>query len=139
MTTPELKTFAAILQNSGLFGILKQPGSFTLFAPNNDAFNNIKDRLPKLMANQQELTDVMINHLLPIKIKKLDINRGRFPVQTVEGKTIWITKSFMKITINDKAVLIKTDIAAANGVIHIIDDVIIGKISLVFQSNFSIE
>ena len=119
--------FVAILQNSGLLGILKQPGSFTLLAPNNAAFDNIKNRLQKLIRDKRKLEEVISNHLLPVKIKIGDINQGSFETQTFGGKAIRITKSFMKITINDKAEVIKTDIEGANGIIHIIDDVIIGK------------
>ena len=130
VANPELKMFVAILQSSGLFAILKEPGDYTLLAPNNAAIYNIKDRLQKLSADNQFFRDMITSHLLPMKIKKSDIKQGTIQVQTFGEKSIRITKSFMKIRINDKAEIIKGDIEGANGVIHIIDNVIIGKLSL---------
>ena len=124
--------FLTIWKNAGSFGMLQQPGSYTLLAPNNDAFEKIKDRLPNLLSNSQKLTEVMLSHLIPQKIKKYNINQGSFQVQTVGGKPIQITKSFMKITINDRAELIRTDIEGSNGVIHIIDEVILGKMTMIY-------
>jgi uncharacterized surface protein with fasciclin (FAS1) repeats len=117
------KTLAALLTTAGLVDTLKGPGPFTVFAPTDDAFAKVdKATLDKLGANVAALKQVLTYHVVAGDVMAKDVKPGK--VKTVEGSEATIAADGGKVTI-DKANVIKTDIVAKNGVIHVIDAVIL--------------
>ena len=117
------KTLAALLTKAGLVDTLKGAGPFTVFAPTDEAFAKVdKATLDKLGANIDALKQVLTYHVVAGKVMAADVKAGK--VKTVEGSEATIAVDAGKVTI-DKANVTKTDIAASNGVIHVIDAVIL--------------
>ena len=117
------KTLAALLTTAGLVDTLKGAGPFTVFAPTDEAFAKVdKATLDKLGANVAALKQVLTYHVVAGKVMAADVKAG--PVKTVEGSEATITVTGGKVMI-DKANVTKTDITAKNGVIHVIDAVLI--------------
>jgi uncharacterized surface protein with fasciclin (FAS1) repeats len=119
------KTLAAALQAAGLVDTLKGPGPFTVFAPTDEAFAKIpKADLEALLADKAKLTKVLTYHVVPGKVMAADVVKLK-EAKTVQGQSIRIdTSSGVKV---DGANVIKTDILASNGVIHVIDAVILPR------------
>ena len=118
------KTLAAALTAAGLVDTLKGPGPFTVFAPTDAAFAKIpKAKLDALLKDKDKLTAVLTYHVVPGKVMAADVKAGK--VKTVQGSELTVsTKGGVKV---DKAKVTKTDIAADNGVIHVIDTVLMPK------------
>jgi len=117
------KTLADLLTKAGLVETLKGAGPFTVFAPTDDAFAKVdKATLDKLGANPAALKQVLTYHVVAGKVMAADVKAGK--VKTVEGSEATIAVDGTKVTI-DKANVTKTDIVASNGVIHVIDAVIL--------------
>lgn len=115
------KTLVVALQTAGLVETLKGKGPFTVFAPNDAAFAKIpKDQLDALLADKAKLTKVLTYHVVGGKVMAADVKAG--PVKTVEGSNLTISTTGGVMV--DQAKVIKTDIAASNGVIHVIDSVV---------------
>ena len=115
------KTLVAAVQKAGLVETLKGKGPFTVFAPTDEAFAKIpKDQLDALLADKAKLTKVLTYHVVAGKVMAADVKAG--PAKSVEGSNITITTDGGVMV--DKAKVVKTDIAASNGVIHVIDSVI---------------
>lgn len=115
------KTLATALQAAGLVDTLKGKGPFTVFAPTDEAFAKIpKADLDALLKDKAKLTAVLTYHVVPGKVMAADVKAGK--VKTVQGSDLTIaTAGGVKV---DNANVIKTDIVADNGVIHVIDSVI---------------
>ena len=117
------KTLADLLTKAGLVDTLKGAGPFTVFAPTDEAFAKVdKATLDKLGANVEALKQVLTYHVVSGKVMAADVKPGK--VKTVEGSEATITVEGGKVMI-DKATVTTTDIAASNGVIHVIDSVIL--------------
>ena len=118
-------TLVTAVQTAGLVETLKGEGPFTLFAPNDEAFAKIpSDQLNALLADKDKLTAVLTYHVVPGKIMAADV-AGLTSVKSVQGQELRIDTSD-GVKVND-AKVIKTDIAASNGVIHVIDTVLMPK------------
>ena len=118
------KTLAAALTAAGLIDTLKGPGPFTVFAPTDEAFAKVpKATLDALLADKAKLTAVLTYHVVPGKVMAKDVKAGK--VKTVQGSEITLTTANGVMV--DGAKVVKTDIAADNGVIHVIDSVIMPK------------
>ena len=117
-------TLVKAVQAAGLVETLKSAGPFTVFAPTDEAFAKLPaGTLEKLLANPAELKKVLTYHVVSGKVMAADVKPGK--VKTVEGSSATIaTKGGVTI---DKAKVVKTDIACTNGVIHVIDAVILPK------------
>ena len=116
------KTLATALQAAGLVDTLKGKGPFTVFAPTDEAFAKIpKADLDALLKDKAKLSAVLTYHVVPAAVMAKDVKAGE--VKTVNGKTINITTD--KGVMVNNAKVIKTDVAASNGVIHAIDTVIL--------------
>ena len=121
----QFNTLATALKAAGLVDTLKGPGPFTVFAPTDAAFAKIpKADLDALLANKAKLTAVLTYHVVAGKVMAKDVKAG--PVKSVEGKSFMVKIDAGKVMV-DNALVIKTDIVADNGVIHVIDSVIIPK------------
>ena len=116
------KTLATALTAAGLVDTLKGPGPFTVFAPTDEAFAKIpKADLDALLKDKDKLTRVLTYHVVPGKVLAADVTKLK-EAKTVEGQTLKIdSSSGVKV---DEANVVKTDIMASNGVIHVIDSVI---------------
>ena len=118
------KTLAAALTAAGLIGPLKSKGPFTVFAPTDAAFAKIpKADLDALLADQAKLQAVLSYHVVAGTVMAKDVKAG--PVKTVQGSDITVATSGGVMVNNAKVTA--TDIVADNGVIHIIDTVLLPK------------
>jgi len=118
------KTLVAAVQAAGLVDTLKGPGPFTVFAPSDEAFAKIpKDKLDALIKDKAALTKVLTYHVVPGKVMAKDVKAGK--VKTVQGQEITLATAG-GVTV-DGAKVVATDVAASNGVIHVIDTVIMPK------------
>jgi len=121
---PDFSTLVAAVKAAGLADTLSGPGPFTVFAPTDEAFKALPaGLLDKLLKpeNKAVLAKILTYHVLASKVMAADVKDGK--VATVEGSTITIdTMSGVKI--NDAKVT-ATDIGASNGVIHVIDKVLV--------------
>jgi len=116
-------TLATALKAAGLVDTLKGPGPFTVFAPTDEAFAKIpKADLDALIADKARLTRVLTYHVVPGKVMAADVTKLK-EAKTVEGQMVRIdTSSGVKV---NGANVIKADVEASNGVIHVIDSVIL--------------
>jgi uncharacterized surface protein with fasciclin (FAS1) repeats len=118
------KTLATALQAAGLIDTLKGKGPFTVFAPTDEAFAKIpKADLDALLKDKAKLTAVLTYHVVAGKVMAKDVKAGN--VKTVQGSDMMISTANGVMVNNAKVVA--TDIAADNGVIHVIDTVILPK------------
>lgn len=117
------KTLATALGAAGLVDTLKGKGPFTVFAPTDEAFAKIpKADLDALIADKAKLTRVLTYHVVAGKVMAADVVKLS-EATTVEGSKVRInTQDGVKV---NNAKVIATDIAASNGVIHVIDTVIL--------------
>jgi len=120
----DFKTLATALEKAGLVDTLKGKGPFTVFAPTDAAFARVpKDQLDALLADKAKLAAVLTYHVVPGKVMAKDVKAGK--VRTVQGSELSLTTSGgVKV---DGANVVKTDIVADNGVIHVIDNVVLPK------------
>jgi uncharacterized surface protein with fasciclin (FAS1) repeats len=116
-------TLAKLLTDAGLVETLKGEGPFTVFAPTDAAFAAVPaETLAALAADKAMLTKVLTYHVVPGKVMAADITAG--DVATVAGPNVAITVTDGKVMVND-ATVATADVAASNGVIHVIDKVIL--------------
>lgn len=117
----QFNTLATALQEAGLVDTLKGKGPFTVFAPTDEAFAKIpKAQLDALLADKEKLVAVLTYHVVPGEVMSSDVTAGE--VATVEGSTLDVTtRDGVRV---DGAKVVKADIKADNGVIHVIDAVV---------------
>ena len=121
----QFKTLAAALEAAGLVSTLKGAGPFTVFAPTDEAFAELPaGTVENLLKpeNKQQLTEILTYHVVPGKVMAADVV-GIDEAKSVNGKMIDVEVDGGSVKVNDAAVT-AADIAASNGVIHIIDKVI---------------
>jgi uncharacterized surface protein with fasciclin (FAS1) repeats len=117
------KTLAAALTAAGLVDTLKGAGPFTVFAPTDEAFAKIpRADLDALLKDKAKLTRVLTYHVVPGKVMAADVVKLK-EAKTVEGQMVKIDAS-KGVKING-ANVVKADVAASNGVIHVIDSVLL--------------
>ena len=118
------KTLATALQAAGLVDTLKGPGPFTVFAPTDAAFAKIpKADLDALLKDKAKLTAVLTYHVVPGKVMAKDVKAGS--VKTVQGGMLTLGTTG-GVTV-DNAKVVQADVVASNGVIHVIDTVVLPK------------
>ncbi len=116
-------TLAKLLTDAGLVETLKGAGPFTVFAPTDEAFAAVPaDTLAALGADKALLTKVLTYHVVPGKVTAADIKPG--DVATVAGPTLKLSVVNGKVMVND-ATVTTADVMASNGVIHVIDKVLL--------------
>lgn len=124
----QFKTLAAALQAAGLVDTLKGPGPFTVFAPTDEAFAKLPagtvDNLLK-PENKAKLQAVLTYHVVSGKVMASDVVNLK-SAKTVQGQNAKITVKGGEVMV-DGAKVVKTDIVTDNGVIHVIDSVILPK------------
>lgn len=121
--TPELSTLSKLITDAGLTDTLKGTGPFTIFAPSNDAFKAVPAAtLAELAANKERLKAVLTYHVVPGKVMAADVKTGN--VKSVQGANLGLARAGTFVTVED-AVVTKPDVAVTNGVVHIIDKVML--------------
>jgi uncharacterized surface protein with fasciclin (FAS1) repeats len=119
------KSLVAAVQAAGLVDVLKRPGPYTVLAPTDEAFAKIpKADLDALLKDKAKLTAVLTYHVLTANVSAADL-KGLKDFGTAQGGRITIDAS-KGLKING-ANVVKADIAASNGVIHVIDTVLMPK------------
>lgn len=123
------KTLAAALGAADLVATLKGPGPFTVFAPTDDAFAKLPAGTVETLLkpeNKEKLKEILLLHVVPGSVYAADVVKLK-EAKTAGGKTVSIsTEGGVKVgTATGKATVTKTDIKASNGVIHVIDSVIL--------------
>lgn len=124
LNSPDHTTLVAAVKAAGLVETLSGPGPFTVFAPTNAAFAKLPaGTLEDLLKpqNKQKLVDILTYHVVAGKVMAKDVKPGA--VKTVNGETAMLaTKGGVTI---DKAKVVAADLTADNGVVHVIDTVIL--------------
>lgn len=121
----EIKTFAAALKSAGVADSLKQDGPYTVFAPADSAFDKLPaDVRNDLMKDKKKLAQVLAYHVIPGKVLVADVKPGKVP--TIQGSPLTIKSDNGKVTV-DEANVTQSDVTADNGVIHVIDTVVLPK------------
>ncbi|MCI4428243.1 MAG: fasciclin domain-containing protein [Burkholderiales bacterium] len=117
-------TLAKALTAAGLVDTLKGPGPFTVFAPTDEAFAKIpKAQLDALLADKAKLSAVLTYHVVSGKVMAKDVKAGK--VKTVQGSDLTVATAGGVMV--DGARVTATDIIADNGVIHVIDSVVLPR------------
>ena len=122
------KTLAAALQAAGLIETLKGPGPFTVFAPTDEAFAKLPAGTVEMLLkpeNKARLTRILTSHVVAGRVMAADAAKLT-SAKAVSGDTLKIAAHGGGVTI-DKAKVVTADVAASNGVIHVIDTVILPK------------
>jgi len=122
--TDILSTLVSAAKAADLVETLEAPGPFTVLAPNNDAFSalpagTVEDLLKP--ANKQKLVDILTYHVIPSFTLSKDLSDGN--VDTVEGKSVMVSVTNETVKFNN-ATVVTADILAMNGVVHVIDGVL---------------
>jgi uncharacterized surface protein with fasciclin (FAS1) repeats len=121
----DFSTLVAAVKAAGLVETLQGEGPFTVFAPTNEAFAKLPEgTVDSLLKpeNIDQLVAILAYHVIPAKIMAADVKAGN--AKTVNGAEITIKVDGGKVMV-DKANVLKTDISASNGVIHVIDSVML--------------
>ncbi len=119
-------TLVTAVKEAGLVETLKGAGPFTVFAPTDEAFAKIpKATLEGLLKDKEALKKVLLYHVVSGKVMAADVVKIK-SAKTVQGSSAKVTVKGDKVMI-DNASVVKTDIACTNGVIHVIDTVIMPK------------
>ena len=125
IATDALSTLVAAVTAGELVETLQSEGPFTVFAPTNDAFAAIQDTVNTLLLpeNQADLQSVLTYHVVAGNVMAADLSDGMI-VTTVQGETLVVSIIDGVVKINDATVVI-ADVATSNGVVHVIDTVLV--------------
>jgi uncharacterized surface protein with fasciclin (FAS1) repeats len=124
--TDFLSTLVAAVKAGGLVDVLKGDGPFTVFAPTNEAFAKLPAGTVESLLkpeNKDQLVKILTYHVVPGSIKSSDLKDG-MEVETVQGQKVTVKLAGGKAMIN-KATVTAADIEATNGMVHVIDTVIL--------------
>lgn len=120
---PKLSTLSSLVTRTGLTDTLKSTGPFTVFAPSNDAFAKVPAKtMEELGKDPARLKAVLTYHVVPGKVMAADVKNGNS--KTVNGANIALSKAGEFVTVED-AMVQTADISATNGVVHVVDSVLI--------------
>jgi uncharacterized surface protein with fasciclin (FAS1) repeats len=120
----QFKTLVTAIKAAELVDVLQGEGPFTVFAPTDKAFAKVpKDQLQALLKDKEKLQGVLTYHVVAGNVKAADVVKLK-SAKTVQGKPVKIAVKEGKVTIND-ANVVKPDIECSNGVIHVIDSVLL--------------
>ena len=122
----QFKTLSSLLTSAGLVKTLQGKGPFTVFAPTDAAFAKVpKATLAKLARNKTLLKQVLLYHVVSGKVPaKTVLTLNGNSVKTVEGAPVKVSVRGAAVYLNGSTKVIKTDVSATNGVIHVIDKVL---------------
>ena len=121
----DFTTLVAAVKAAGLVETLKGAGPFTVFAPTDAAFAKLPaGTVEALLKDKQKLTQILTYHVVPGKVMSSQVVSGS--VNTVQGQALNVTAANGRVMINDARV-IKADVETSNGVIHVIDTVVLPR------------
>ena len=123
------QTLVAAVKAAGLVEVLSGEDKYTVFAPTDEAFAALgEEKLNELLEpeNKDKLISILTYHVVPGVVKSSDLETDEVEVETVEGRSVKINKvnSGESVKVNE-AMVIKADIKTSNGIIHVIDTVIL--------------
>lgn len=124
----QFKTLAAALQAAGLVDTLKGPGPFTVFAPTDAAFAALPAGTVETLLkpeNHDKLVAILTYHVVPGRVSAAQVTQLQ-SAKTVQGGALAIAATGGAVTVND-AHVVQADVAASNGVIHVIDKVLLPR------------
>ncbi|MCO6457325.1 MAG: fasciclin domain-containing protein [Pirellulaceae bacterium] len=124
----KFKTLVAAVQAAGLVETLQGQGPFTVFAPTDEAFEKLPEGTVESLLkpeNKAKLVAILTYHVVPGKVLSGDVVKLS-EAETVQGSSVKISTKAGKVMV-DKATVVKADIECSNGVIHVIDSVILPK------------
>ena len=127
VSNPDFSTLVAAVKAAGLVETLAGKGPFTVFAPTNAAFAKLpKELLADLLKpeNKEKLVAILTYHVVPGKVMAADVVKVT-EAKSVQGQAIAVKVANGNVTLNGSSKVIKTDIVGSNGVIHVIDSVIL--------------
>lgn len=122
----DLSTLVAAVKAAGLVETLQSDGPFTVFAPTNEAFAALPaGTLESLLKpeNKAKLASILTYHVISAKVMSSDLSNGQ-EAKTVQGEDVKVTLNSSGAMIND-AKVVAADVSASNGVVHVIDKVIL--------------
>src|SRR5690348_4538001 len=120
----QFTTLTKLLKRAGLVSALRQPGPYTVFAPTDAAFRKVpKKTLNALLANKAKLKAVLLYHVVAGKVTAADVSMLK-SAKTLNGKSVRIRVSGKNVFVN-QAKVTKANVMASNGVIHVINAVLI--------------
>ncbi|XP_034063037.1 periostin, osteoblast specific factor b isoform X3 [Gymnodraco acuticeps] len=120
----DLTTLSDVAQNSGLLEKLGQPGHFTLFAPTNEAFETLGSEVLERLQGDKEVLKALLNFHILDSVQCSEAIMGGTSYETLEGNNIEIGCDGESLTVNGIKMVLKKDIVTTNGVIHLIDQVL---------------
>lgn len=122
--TSQLNTLVQLLQTAGLEDALKGDGPFTVMAPSDEAFAKLDPTvLENLQSDIDALTQILTFHVIPTSVPSKDISNGLM-IPTLLGSSLTFTVTDGAVMVNDAATVTQADIMAANGLVHVIDAVL---------------
>jgi uncharacterized surface protein with fasciclin (FAS1) repeats len=116
-------TLVTAVKAAGLVNTLKGKGPYTVFAPNDAAFAKLPP-VESLLKNKAKLASILKYHVIPGRVKAADVAGKSLQVKTVQGQPVSVDGNSFGVRVND-AHVIQPDIEASNGVIHVIDTVLL--------------
>lgn len=120
--TPQLSTLNKLVNDAGLAETLRGPGPYTVFAPSDEAFKAVPPATLEALGKDKELLkSVLTYHVLPGKVPAEAVKNGN--AKTVQGENVALARAGSFVTIED-AVVTQADVVATNGVVHVIDKVL---------------
>jgi uncharacterized surface protein with fasciclin (FAS1) repeats len=120
----QFTTLARAVQAAGLVDTLKGPGPFTVFAPTDAAFAKLPaGALDQLLANPTQLRSVLTYHVVPGRVMANQVTNG-LSANSVQGAPLMFQVAGGSVRVNNSATVTQTDVMASNGVIHVIDTVL---------------
>jgi transforming growth factor-beta-induced protein len=129
---PDFSTLVSLVQKAGLVSAISSPGPFTVFAPTNAAFEKLAKAAPAtyaaVVADPALLTKVLTYHVVAGAIKSpqaVSAAQQNAKVNTLQGEAISLSIKDGKLTLNGSSTVVTADVLATNGVIHVIDTVIV--------------
>lgn len=121
--TPQLSTLSKLLTDAGMAGTLREPGPFTVFAPSDEAFKAVPAKtLAELASDRALLRSVLSFHVMAGETLAGDVKNG--PAKTLQGASVALSRAGTFVTI-EEAVVTQADLRASNGVLHIVDRVLL--------------
>jgi uncharacterized surface protein with fasciclin (FAS1) repeats len=121
-------TLVAAVEAAGLVETLKGEGPFTVFAPTDDAFAKLPEgTVESLLGDIPALTDILLYHVIPAKVMAAEVVTldGEMADTALEGKQVTIKVDGGNVFLNEEVMVIITDVEASNGVIHVVDTVLL--------------
>lgn len=121
--TPSLSTLNRLINEAGLAETLRGPGPYTVFAPSDEAFKAVPAKtMGELGKNKDLLKSVLAYHVVPGKVTSAEVKNGN--AKTVQGSEVALARAGSFVTVED-AMVVQPDVAATNGVVHVIDRVLV--------------